>query len=444
MVSIEDCREKALEKGGRCLSTEYVNNHTYMEWECDRGHKWSATWASVGKKKKGTWCKKCSGKAKLTLEECQESAKKKGGRCLSTVYKNLREPMEWECKNGHRWPTAFGVIKSGSWCEVCIRPGVLDTIETCREFAVTKRGKCLSEAYKDKETDMEWECEHGHRWPARWGSIKRGTWCRLCAMPGYGYTLETVQVYAEGKGGKCLSTEYISVSETMEFECQAGHRFKNCYQNMRNRGDWCRVCAGYQILDLKFCQEIAIERKGKCLSTEYKNKEEYMDWECEHGHTWPARFGKIYHGGRWCPTCVNKTEAKVYDFLKDKYDDLGRQFKPEWLLNTETGCYFSFDFVLEKLRVVIEVDGRQHFEDVKFFKNDAEKNVKRDVEKMVKAVENNYRVIRLHQEDVWEDKSNWREWLLEKISLDDCRVSFPEKEEYCLHQELWDQCIELL
>jgi hypothetical protein len=54
---------------------------------------------------------------------------------------------------------------------------------------------------------------------------------------------------------------------------------------------------------------------------------------------------------------------------------------------------------------------------------------------MVKAVENNYRVIRLHQEDVLEDRTDWKEWLIEKIG-DSSRVCFPEKQEYILHKEL--------
>lgn len=438
-MGLAECQAKALEKKGRCLSTEYVNNHTNMEWECERGHTWFATWGNVGKKKRGTWCKKCAGCEKLTLEHCQEFAKEKRGKCLSTEYKNNWTNMEWECEFGHKWFANWSNVGVGNctWCEVCARPGTSDTIETCQEFAKQKGGRCLSTEYVNKETPMEWECRDGHIWPAIWGSIKRGTWCNGCSSPGSLHTMETVKKYAVVRGGRCLSSDTdLNRDDDMEFICMEGHKWRTKWVNMYGGTTWCRVCAGYNILDLKFCQEIAIERKGKCLSKEYVNKETKMEWECEHGHTWPATFGKIYHAGRWCPTCINKTEAKVYDFLKDKYDDLGRQFKPEWLLNTETGFYFSFDFVLKDVRVVIEVDGRQHFEDIKFFKNDAETNVKRDVEKMVKAVENNYRVIRLHQEDVWEDKTDWRNWLIERIGDDGSKVCFPDKEEYNLHKEL--------
>jgi hypothetical protein len=386
---------------------------------------------------------------RVTLEMCQTLAKERGGKCLSTAYKNGRTSLLWKCKEGHEFKKGFeSVSKYRTWCDEC---DCLRKLIECHEFAEKKGGKCLSTTYVNKKKEkMEWKCgvDDHPSWKTIWASIERGTWCQFCAFPGYGYTLQTVQEYAESKGGKCLSTEYLSPSERMEFECVAGHRFRNCYQNMRNRGDWCRVCAGYQILDLDFCHQIAVLRKGKCLSTVYDNKETKMEWECEHGHRWWASFGKIYHVGQWCRYCVNKTEAKVYEFLKDLLGDdenVLRQFKPEWLLNEETGCYFSFDFVLEKFRIVIEVDGRQHFEKVLFFGGktaDVEKNVERDVEKMVKAMDHKYRVIRLFQEDVWEEKTPWREWLLEQILIiedddDGCgRVSFPEKEEYCVHKEL--------
>lgn len=35
-------RTIARERGGRCVSTEYVNASTRLEWECHIGHRWFA------------------------------------------------------------------------------------------------------------------------------------------------------------------------------------------------------------------------------------------------------------------------------------------------------------------------------------------------------------------------------------------------------------------
>ena len=49
----------------------------------------------------------------------RELAKKKGGKCLSTHYIDSKTHLEWECEHGHRWKAAPRHIKSGSWCPEC-------------------------------------------------------------------------------------------------------------------------------------------------------------------------------------------------------------------------------------------------------------------------------------------------------------------------------------
>ena len=54
--SIEKVQERASLRGGRCLSDEYVNNRTKLEFKCSEGHKW---WATPGSIQQGNWCPKC-------------------------------------------------------------------------------------------------------------------------------------------------------------------------------------------------------------------------------------------------------------------------------------------------------------------------------------------------------------------------------------------------
>ena len=70
--------------------------------------------------RRGDWCKICAGLDKLTLEECHEYAKNKGGECLSTEYINVRSKMKWKCKKNHEWEINFGAMKNqNSWCKSC-------------------------------------------------------------------------------------------------------------------------------------------------------------------------------------------------------------------------------------------------------------------------------------------------------------------------------------
>ena len=60
---------------------------------CSEGHRWEAT---AGNIKAGKWCRKCSGREPLSIEEMRQIGLARGGKCLSTEYVNNREYLDWE------------------------------------------------------------------------------------------------------------------------------------------------------------------------------------------------------------------------------------------------------------------------------------------------------------------------------------------------------------
>ena len=117
-LTIEECRQVAEERGGKCLSTKYEGNKKPMKWQCSKGHEWGAKFDKIKNKK--TWCPDCCGTKKLTIEECHKVAEERNGKCLSTIYINGRIPMGWKCKEGHIWYARFDNIKyKKSWCPEC-------------------------------------------------------------------------------------------------------------------------------------------------------------------------------------------------------------------------------------------------------------------------------------------------------------------------------------
>jgi len=71
-------------------------------------------------KNHGKWCPHCAGNARLTLEDAKQIALSRNGKCLSTSYSNSKIPMTWKCHQGHIWSSPFHNIKnSGSWCPYC-------------------------------------------------------------------------------------------------------------------------------------------------------------------------------------------------------------------------------------------------------------------------------------------------------------------------------------
>jgi very-short-patch-repair endonuclease len=99
------------------------------------------------------------------------------------------------------------------------------------------------------------------------------------------------------------------------------------------------------------------------------------------------------------------------------YSNLIKQYKVEWCKNKS---YLPFDFCIEEYKIIIELDGNQHFNQVSNWKS-PEENQKTDKYKMECANNNCYSVIRLLQEDVFYDKYDWKTELIniiEKIKLD--------------------------
>ena len=92
----------------------------------------------------------------------------------------------------------------------------------------------------------------------------------------------------------------------------------------------------------------------------------------------------------------------MYDRLVEKYDNLKRQYKVEWCKNI---TYLPFDFVIEERKIIIELDGKQHFEQIgKWQSPEKTKEIKY---KMKCANENGFSIIRILQEDVFKNKYDW-------------------------------------
>lgn len=80
-----------------------------------------------------------------------------------------------------------------------------------------------------------------------------------------------------------------------------------------------------------------------------------------------------------------------------------KQFKVEWC---KKKIYLPFDFLICNHNIIIELDGAQHFSQVSNWTSPIEQQ-KNDRYKMTCANSNNFSVIRILQDDVWNDKFNW-------------------------------------
>ncbi len=302
---LEQLQEIAESKGGKCLSQKYVNSATKVQWECKEMHRWSAVPSSI---KLGHWCPHCAGLVKLTIEQMQAFAKSRGGKCLSKKYINNHVNLEWECKEGHRWKRTAHSAKSGQWCPHCSGRAKL-TIEQMQALAKSRGGKCLSKKYITNRMKLEWQCKEGHRWQAVPKHMDKGTWCPFCAK-NVQLTIEEMQVLAKSRGGKCLSKEYVNSQTKLLWECDKGHRWLTTPSTIKLTKNWCPYCAKNARLTIEEMQVIAQNRGGKCLSKKYVNSVTKLQWECKKGHRWESAPNTIKNGS-WCPHCTHRVPLTI-------------------------------------------------------------------------------------------------------------------------------------
>jgi len=294
--TIDDMQGIAKHRGGTCLSDVYVNKRTKLLWKCAKGHQWEAVPDSVNR---GSWCSVCAGIAGLTLEGMHEAARKSGGKCLSDKYVNNKTKLLWECAEGHQWESTPQSIRRGTWCAIC--SGVSKrTINDMQQIAIKRGGKCLSNTYINNRTKLSWECDKGHQWEATPHDIGGDSWCPTCCGA-FRLTIADMKKLARKKKGKCLSSDYVNNRTKLLWECSNGHQWRTTPMTI-NKGSWCPTCAGRPSLTIEDMRKLADEKGGKCLSLNYRNNKIKLMWECANGHVWEEAPHDIKRG-RWCQQC---------------------------------------------------------------------------------------------------------------------------------------------
>lgn len=176
--TIADMRRIARKRGGKCLSDACKGAHVKLRWQCGRGHVWEATPSSLVNAR--SWCPHCAGNRRLSMADMRDTARAKGGKCLSDWYGGVHAKLRWRCSAGHTWEASAGSIRQGSWCPQCA--GVArKSLSDMHAIAGERAGRCLSDKYTDARTPLRWECAAGHTWEASASNVVRGTWCPHCS-----------------------------------------------------------------------------------------------------------------------------------------------------------------------------------------------------------------------------------------------------------------------
>lgn len=248
------------------------------------------------------------------------------------------------------------------------------TISMLQELAKEYSGKCLATTIPRTTDSVEWECAQGHQFRLVLRRvIHDGTWCEHCTgrKTKRVYTIDDMKKLAEEKGGQCLSTVYTGTDSNLDWQCNEGHKFSARVGGILHSKAWCLECKGKKtprVITLETLQEIATARGGRCLATEYRNTNEHVRWECQFGHQWNATAGNVLYHATWCGDCGGSSrELIVRSLLARMFDVPFPSCRPEWLLNEGTDRRLELDCFNEAMSLAVEVDGGQHERVVDYF-----------------------------------------------------------------------------
>jgi very-short-patch-repair endonuclease len=200
-------------------------------------------------------------------------------------------------------------------------------------------------------------------------------------------------------------------------------------------GNWCPYCRNLARCDNESCQ--------CCFNHSFASHCRAANWHpTRNGAVNPRQVAKADHDfywflcpdcgnelrisldkvsiGRWCRYCKMKTARKLLEWLRTVLP--GASIQPEstfnWCRNPKTNRNFRFDFYIASLNLIIELDGRQHWEQVSNWTG-PEANQVTDLFKMMRAFEQGITVLRICQEDVMEDRYDWRSVLSSHLKVQD-------------------------
>ena len=204
------------------------------------------------------------------------------------------------------------------------------------------------------------------------------------------------------------STKYI-------FDCDVcGHD----YTSVPSTKHGCPYCAHLKLCpseDCDFCYNNSFASEAAssfwCLTNAanprqlFRTSHKKYNFICENGHAFTTTLNTISNKKTWCPFCKNKTEGKLAKWLRKRYSGVIHGHSFDWCTSPDCGKRLPFDFYIETLDTIVELDGRHHVEQVANW--DCERAWFMDEHKNRCAIVNGKRLIRIFQPDVYHDLNNW-------------------------------------
>ncbi len=237
-----------------CLEAAWLGYDAMHRFRCVKGHAWTRKGCVIHAKT--LRCPACSAQATRRrqwladgLQRLKRAAAARGGQCLATDYQGARNRYRFRCDQGHEWESkGTTILHQEAWCPWCFYARTTqskllsDGLPRIHAAARDRGGECLDATYAGTNATYRFRCASGHEWSAKGASILVGGWCRACFDSRRRLGMEVAHKMAADRGGRCLSTEYVTALSKLHWLCHRGHAWYAPISSIR-RGCWCAECA---------------------------------------------------------------------------------------------------------------------------------------------------------------------------------------------------------
>ena len=409
---------------------------------------------------RGGWCNYCSNTKLCGNNECNlcfdksfasyEKAKywsNKNELTPRQVYKVSAKKYLFNCDVcNHEFTNNPSQVSNGRWCPYCCIPQKqLCGNNECKDcfdksFASHEKAKYWSNknelkpefVLKKGDRQIWFNCDKcNHVFSSQIKNITiKNSWCPYCSHQKLCDNSECNDCYVNSfasheksiywsKNNTLIPRQVFKGSGNKHwFNCdKCKHIFEKDIHAITGKKDgWCPYC-----VNKKMCYE---NNCIDCYNKSFASHEKVIYWcsknkenprhlfQGDNNKYWfncnkcDIEFESVLYNiktGYWCPFCNNKTEGKFYKIMKEIYPSLIYQLREEWCKNIS---YLPYDFCIQNLKIIIELDGPQHFKQIMNWKTPEEQQ-KTDLYKEKCANDNGYSIIRLLQDDVLNDKNEW-------------------------------------
>lgn len=222
-------------KGGKFISTVYVDESTAHVFECIKGHRWEDSPRSV---KRGAWCEQCGYKPKSKergRKKFEDAFVSKGGKVVGRYINNDTKVLV-ECINKHQWNVRPDSVQL-NWCSRCSGKSKEQAQENFEEAIISQGYKILGEYVINNEY-ISALCPQGHIIQLLPSSVTRhGFACYTCDTIMY---ITKFQEAVEKQKGEILEP-YVNMRTKVLIRCIRGHEWKISPGNTI-MGRWCSTC----------------------------------------------------------------------------------------------------------------------------------------------------------------------------------------------------------